>query len=139
MAKEVHEIEVQLADNEIVPAKIFLWDEAPEDQDLVKLTLQFSGKEISSTDQTYFGALCSIRKILETEGALLRCYGASKNVYPSGMSLDMGRGYKAYKMTMGSQGKLTDLVSIFDMGPDVTPATVDEQKKFRDAWFESLS
>lgn len=139
MRDEVHDIEVQLAHDELVPARLMIEDEAPEDPDLVKLTLQFRGKEISSTDPTYFGALCSIRKILETEGALLRCYGASKNVYPSGMSLDMGRGYKAYKLTMGSKGKLTDLVSIFDTGPDVIPATVDEQRKFRDAWLTSLS
>ena len=56
MADEVREVEVQLADNEIVPAKLFIWDEAPDNRDLVKLILQFTGKEISSNDPYYFGA-----------------------------------------------------------------------------------
>jgi hypothetical protein len=48
----------------------------------------------------------------------------------------MGAGAQAYKMTMGQQA--TDLVSIFASGPDVEPATVDEQRAFFEAWGESL-
>lgn len=138
MADEVRDVEVQLHGNDMVSATFFIWEAAPECPELVRLSLQFRGKEISSNDNDFFGAMCSIRKVLEEEGALLRCYGASKNVYPSGMSRSMGSGDKAYKMTMGAPSKLTDLVSIFDTGPDVDPATIAEQEAFHDAWIESL-
>jgi hypothetical protein len=80
--------------------------------------------------------MVGIRRELEKDGIRLRCYGASKNVYPSRMSIEMGAGAQAYKMTMGQQA--TDLVSIFASGPDVEPATVDEQRAFFEAWGESL-
>ena len=54
------------------------------------------------------------------------------------MSLDMGGGIKAYKLQMGVHGKLADLVSIFDTGPDVSPATVSEQEQFYKEWLASL-
>jgi hypothetical protein len=138
MADQVRDVEVQFDDSEIVPAKLLIWEESPENPELVKLCLEFRGKQISSNADDFFEAMCAIRKVLENEGALLRCYGASKNVYPSGMSRSMGTGEKAYKMTMGSPARLADLVSIFDTGPDVAPATLAEQEAFREAWSESL-
>jgi hypothetical protein len=138
MSDELYQIEVQLSDNSLAPAKLLVWEEAPEDEERVKLTLDFNGKEISSVEDDYFSAMCSIRRVLEQGGALLRCYGASRNVYPSGMSRSMGGGVKAYKMSMGSPAKTKDLVSIFETGPDVDPVTVAEQEDFFKKWIQSL-
>ena len=127
-----------MSDNNIAPATLLMFDEAPDNPGLVKLTLHFNGQEISSVDDDYFSAMCAIRRVLEQEGALPCCYGASKNVYPSGMSRDMGAGVYAYKLTLGSPAKQADLVSIFDTGPDVVPATVAEQEDFFKRWSQSF-
>jgi len=66
------------------------------------------------------------------------CYGASLNVFPSGMSRDMGLGLKAYRLTKGHQAFNKDLVSIFDAGPDVIPSFVVNQKEYYEDWIESL-
>ena len=82
----------------------------------------------------YFAALVLIRQDLEADGWLLSCYGASRNVYASGMARDMGLGLKAYKMRLGEHVGRDDLVEIFRTGPDVEPATVDEQQAFWKEW-----
>jgi hypothetical protein len=138
MDDEVRDVEVQLKDDRIVPAKLIIREAAPEHPELVQLSLEFRAKQITRNAEDLFEAMCSIRKVLEEEGALLRCYGASRNVYPSGMTRDMGSGRKAYKLRMGAPAKLEDLVSILDTGPDVTPVTVEEQEKFFNAWIKSL-
>lgn len=138
MSYEVKKVNLELPRGEIIPAQFLIWEEAPEDSEMVKVSLQFNAREIASTDEDFFSALCSIRRVLEKENGLLHCYGASRNVYPSPMSRQMGGGIKAYKMQMGAQAKLSDLVSIFDTGPDISPSTVDEQERFHKEWLESL-
>src|SRR5687767_15975890 len=101
------------------------------------MSLHFNSREITIADHEYFSALCSIRRVLELEGGLLHCYGASRNVYPSPMSRDMGGGIKAFKLHRGSQAKLSDLVSIFDRGADMSPTTVDEQERVFKDWLAS--
>jgi hypothetical protein len=102
------------------------------------LTLQFDGRTTSATADDYFEAMCQLRQLLEVEGIRLHCYGASRNVYPSRMARDMGRGLKAYKMTMGQPAKQTDLVSIFASDADVQTATVEEQRAYFRTWLKSL-
>lgn len=85
----------------------------------------------------YFAALALIRRDLEAEGWLLSCYGASRNVYPSGMCRDMGAGLKAYRLRPGQQARPEDLVSILATGPDVEPATVEAQEAFFESWVGS--
>jgi len=138
MYYEVKDVQLELPRGEIVSAKFLIWEEAPEDSELVKVSLQFNSREITVTDHDYFSALCSIRRVLELEGGLLHCFGASRNVYPSPMSRDMGGGIKAYKLHLGSQAKLSDLVSIFDSGADMSPTTVDEQERFYKEWLASF-
>ena len=46
----------------------------------------------------------------------------------------MGRGLKAYRMTKGAHARRTDLVEIFEAGPDVIPASVDLQEAFWREW-----
>lgn len=65
------------------------------------------------------------------------CYGASRNVFPSGMCRDMGNGLRAYRMKIGSRVGRGDLVSIFDSGPDVEPTSVQSQREFFDTWLNS--
>jgi hypothetical protein len=54
------------------------------------------------------------------------------------MASDMGQGLKAYKMVPGKHARSTDLVDIFDEGPDVVPAAVDAQEQFFQDWLRSL-
>jgi len=79
-----------------------------------------------------------LRLELEAGGLLLECYRASRTMYPSGMSLEMGGGRRAYKLTLGQPGRLRDLVDVFATGPDVAPAPVEEQEAFDARWCASI-
>jgi hypothetical protein len=77
-----------------------------------------SGAVTETGEHFFFDALCAIRQRLEEQGAMLDCYGASLNVFPSGMSRDMGRGVKAYKLTLGSEVGCKTLSA--SLTPDLT-------------------
>ncbi len=100
-----------------------------------RLVLKYRGRAIEESASDYFKAFCDMRERLEKEGLRPVCYGASLNVYPSGMGRDMGAGLKAYRMVVGKHA--TDLVHIFESGPDVIPSTVAEQRKFVESWLKS--
>jgi hypothetical protein len=53
------------------------------------------------------------------------------------MAADMGMGLKVYKAEIGRPLRREDLVSIFACGPDVEPASVEEQKAFQREYFRS--
>ena len=78
--------------------------------------------------------ISSRRSLLARDRLIPFCYGASSNVYPSGMARDMGRGLKAYKLVEGRHARMDDLVEIFTEGPDVIPASVDAQEQFYRDW-----
>jgi hypothetical protein len=82
-----------------------------------------------------FSALQGLRRKLQKKGLDLFCYGSSRNVFPSAMSRE---GSKAYKTFLGQHGRSTDLVDIFEKGPDIEMASVEEQDAFHRQWFESL-
>ena len=111
----------------------FLLTEDPS-SDRISLKLEFEGQCIVKTADDYFEAMCEIRRELEKKNLKLNCYGASKNVYPSGMCRDMGMGLKAYKMRLGIHVRMSDLVAIFETGTDVEPSTVEEQHNFFQQW-----
>ena len=69
-----------------------------DERDHCRLRCEYRDKalEVSATD--FFQALCDIRGLLANDGLIPFCYGASLNVYPSGMAKDMGQGLKAYKL-----------------------------------------
>jgi hypothetical protein len=122
-----------------MPAEILRWDEAPEDFEQVKLRLEFGDNLLEvRTKDGYFRALCALREQIESSGMLLECYGASENVYPSPMIEAMGYAEKAYKQVLGKPALSADLVSIFDVGPDVIPSTVAQQREFHERWLKSL-
>jgi hypothetical protein len=101
------------------------------------LTCRYRDKTISSDATDFFEALVSIRRQLQADGLAPYCYGASLNVFPSGMARDMGQGLKAYKLTLGKHAKSVDLVDIFDEGTDIAPADVDAQEQFYRDWLGS--
>jgi hypothetical protein len=111
--------------------------EFDEDGDRCLLTCRYRDKAIFSEASDYFEALALIRRQLEPEGLIPYCYGASLNVFPSGMGRDMGQGLRAYKLTTGKHAKMTDLVDIFDEGADVAPTDVDAQEQFYRNWLET--
>ena len=99
-----------------------------------RLSCSYRGKMVEAAATDFFEALCKIRVQLWEERLIPFCYGASLNVYPSGMGRDMGRGLKAYKMTMGKHTTTADLVDIFAEGSDVIPATIETQEEFWEDW-----
>ena len=102
-----------------------------------RIACGYRGIEIEGVGEDFFEALCAVRETLEAEGLRPLCYGASANVYPSGMARDMGRGLKAYRMTSGRHARTEDLVGIFDVGADVNPVSVEAQRAWWRAWLSS--
>lgn len=138
MTEELHP--VRLVGKSTVDLEgVFSFDDESNEDDDCRLTLRYAGEEITATDGNYFDALCRIREGLEIRGLRPFCYGSSRNVSPSNMSCQMCGGLRAYRMTLGRPAKQSDLVGIFDSGPDVEPVTVSEQQKYRDEWHQSLS
>jgi hypothetical protein len=102
-----------------------------------RLQCDYRDKIVESTSTDFFQALCDIRGLVARDGLIPFCYGASLNVFPSGMARDMGQGLKAYKLTEGRHARMADLVEIFAEGPDVIPASVEAQEKFYRDWLAS--
>jgi hypothetical protein len=94
------------------------------------LVFRYRDKHIEASASDYFKAFGIVRQHLEEEGLQPLCYGASINVWPSGMGRDMGQGLTAYRITMGKHAREENLVDIFEYGPDVVPATVAQQREF---------
>lgn len=109
-----------------------------EEGDLCKLQCEYRDKLLEFTATDFFQALCDVRSHMAKDGLIPFCYGASLNVYPSGMARDMGYALKAYKLTQGKPARTIDLVEIFVEGPDVIPASVAAQQQFFDDWIASL-
>jgi hypothetical protein len=106
--------------------------------ELCKLSFKFRDELFEVEAADYFSAFCLIREKLEEKKLIPFCYGASLNVYPSGMGRSMGLGLKAYKVELGKQARREDMVDIFDQGSDVIPASVTRQKEYFEQWLTSL-
>jgi hypothetical protein len=125
-------------DGSIESVKLLLWEECPENKGNVRLELIYDEKQIVKSSPDFFSALSEIRLELETVDAFLRCYGSSKNVYPSPMSLSMGSGDIAHKLVLGKRYYPVDDVWIFGDGPDIEIATVEKQAEFYQMWMKSF-
>jgi hypothetical protein len=137
--KRIQAVQVLLPDGGRVMGEFRIWEEAPEDQDAVRLELRLDDRELAATTEDgFFEALAALRKQLEPEGFRLECYGCSRRVYPSAMARSMGYGEKAYRLEIGRPAKSADLVSIFDTGPEVEPATLADQAQYYRDWLGSL-
>jgi hypothetical protein len=136
---EMKPITIWAPDGSTILGEFVLWDESSENLGAVRLELSFNERRIvADSDVGYFDALCKIRTVIEPEGYRLCCFGASKGVYPSGMSRSMGTGDKAYRLEMGKPALAKDLVSIFDTDVSVVPVGSEEQRVFFNMWVESL-
>ncbi len=102
-----------------------------------RLVCNFRDQQATADAPDFFAALEIIRRRkLEPLGLIPFCYGASLNVWPSGMARDMGSGMSAYVISPGETA--TRLVKTFDEGPDVIPSSVENQEQFARDWFASL-
>jgi hypothetical protein len=104
----------------------------------VRLVIRWAAGEAVEVDWNYFAALCRVREHLAALGLTPRCYGACRNLVLSGMCLDMALGAKGYLARLGQPTRLSDLVSIFETGPDMELVSVAEQEEFKRAWLRSL-
>jgi len=86
--------------------------------------------ELFFEDDDLFGALVKFRLVLEKEGYRLLCNASRRDVYPSGMARDMGRGVVAYILEPGKQAREEDLVRVLDPASIDKIGTVAEQRKY---------
>ncbi len=122
----------------VAVGELQVWEEAPGQAEAVLVRLVLGGESVQAVAEDCFAALVELRRGLEATGRLLVCNGSSLDVYPSGMSRSMGAGQKAYRLTMGRQALMADLVSIFETAPGVRPSRVDQQAAFFEQWLASL-
>ena len=92
-----YRIQLSVRGGETINADVFIHEDI-ESASECTLTIVSSRGTYTATASDYFDAFCAIRRELEVQGILPLCYGASRNVYPSGMCRDMGRGLTGYKM-----------------------------------------
>lgn len=131
---EIISVQLVYPDKHISTGEFVIWEFDLNNPDWIRLGLRFNNQEIVVNNSDYFHAMQEIRLQLEKDGIFLNCYGASRNVYPSGMSIDMGQGLKAYRLTLQEHAKISSLVSIFASGEDVILSTVAEQEQFYQDW-----
>jgi hypothetical protein len=133
------EITLVHADGSRVPAKVTADEIYVGGKEIYRISLE-QGAEVRTAEsgEDFFEALKLLRLELEKAGALLHCFGASENVYPSGMQRSMGPAVLAYKMRIGSPTSRQDVVSIFETDETVFPSTVEQQERFHQRWIDSL-
>ena len=96
-----------------------------------RVSIDCDGKVSGGRRIDYFDALEEARLPFEAEGYRLLCYGASLNVFPSGMGRSCGLRMESYQFReKGPKGSKI----IFETGQDVIPATVKEQRLFHLKW-----
>ena len=100
------------------------------------INLAAEGINESASGTDYFASFAHIKKRLAGRSIFPLCYGASRDIWPSGMARDMGQGLKAYRLIPGEPAR--QLFNIFDSGEDIDPVDPDEQEAFAREWFESL-
>ena len=108
-------------------------------RDRCSITIAYRGKTLEADGPDYFKAFQEIRRLLEADRLIPFCYGASLNVYPSGMSREMTQGMVAYRTTFGRSTTREDLVRIFDEGADVIPSYFAQQHEYHEKWIQSFA
>ena len=127
--KEENNIEIQdiniLNNGKIEKNKLFLL----EIEDEINLKIEIKNVIYFSKGDNIFDSIVELRKKLESKDIYLLCNASVVNIYPSPMQKDFG-GTKAYKLQMGKQAVLADVVDIFDYNSELKIGSVEEQKKF---------
>jgi hypothetical protein len=98
--------------------------------------LELDGPEgmVVGTGPDQFEALVAVRRTLEKTGWLIAVQGARRDTYPSGMARDMGQGHQVYICRPGCAANREDLVGTLDDAEIEKLATVDEQRRYFEAW-----
>ena len=135
--KEENNIEIQnieiLNNGKVEKNKLFLL----EIEDKINLKIEIENMGYFSKSDNIFDSVVELRKKLELKNIYLLCNASVINVYPSGMQKEFG-GTKAYKLQMGKQATLSDVVDIFDYDSELKIGSVKEQEEFFESWIESL-
>ena len=135
--KEENNIEIQnieiLNNGKVEKNKLFLL----EIEDEINLKIEIERTIYFSKSDNIFDSVVELRKKLELKNIYLLCNASVINVYPSGMQKEFG-GTKAYKLQMGKQATLSDVVDIFDYDSELKIVSVKEQEEFYENWIESL-
>ena len=129
---EIFDIEI-INNGKIEKNKLFLL----EIEDEINLKIEIERTIYFSKSDNIFDSVVELRKKLELKNIYLLCNASVINVYPSGMQKEFG-GTKAYKLQMGKQATLSDVVDIFDYDSELKISSVEEQKEFYENWIESL-
>lgn len=87
--------------------------------------------DVEATDRSVYHAFAAVREQLEPLGLVPLCYGACPEVQVSGMAVEMSDGIIAYRLSDPRDGWGGPTVNIFDTGPDISPASVAEQREYR--------
>ena len=112
--------------------------ELTENADTVAIKFSVGELVLIKEGDNYFETLIKLREELEKMDIKLLCKGCCKNIYPSGMLLNMGAGRNAYTLICGEQAKRNSLVDIFDACLLDEYATIQEQSEYFENWTISL-
>ena len=129
---EIFDTEI-INNGKIEKNKLFL----SEIEDEINLKIEIERTIYFSKSGNIFDSIVELRKKLELKNIYLLCNASVINVYPSGMQKEFG-GTKAYKLQMGKQAILIDVVDIFDYDSELKIGSVKEQEEFYENWIESL-
>ena len=129
---EIFEINI-INNGKIEKNKLFL----SEIEDEINLKIEIERTIYFSKSDNIFDSVVELRKKLELNNIYLLCNASAINVYPSGMQKEFG-GTKAYKLQMGKQAVLADVVDIFDYDSELKIGSVKEQEEFFESWIESF-
>lgn len=129
---EIFDIEI-INNGKIEKNKLFL----SEIEDEINLKIEIERTIYFSKSDNIFDSVVELRKKLELKNIYLLCNASVVNIYPSPMQKDFG-GTKAYKLQMGKQATLSDVVDIFDYDSELKIGSVKEQEEFFESWIESL-
>jgi hypothetical protein len=116
-----------------------LYEEAPDYEDMVIIEAIIGEEKFRSVKDNYFLALQDIRCQFESRNLQIIYNGAGKNVFPSTTQMSMGSGRKAYKLYIGLQAKLSDVVDNFQYDESLDFVSVDMQVQFYNDWIKCLS
>jgi len=131
-------IKLAMNDGKIFEGMLKLYEESPDDEEMVLIELLILGDTISFKHENFFLALQSLRQHLEDKHIQVMCNGAALNVYPSTMQLTMGTGRLAYKVKFGEPAKLKDVVDIFEFDNSLRFVKIEEQLSYHIRWSNSL-
>jgi hypothetical protein len=143
MSQHQYHFEINLVDQTearipaTVDCEVTYWNEGNFTRRSCAIHLAFDETTLDATDHDFFRALCVLREQLTTRGLSPLCYGASRNVHPSGMLVDMSNGLRAYRLRIGHRGN-AGIVGIFDAGDDLDIVSVEAQRQFYEEWLQSF-